>query len=69
VDVLSHQQSAFNDMLLAVLAEVLDGCAALGQVHEPQAAALVQETLRQQKTILRRLRRLEKKLALIETRT
>jgi glycosyltransferase involved in cell wall biosynthesis len=70
VDVLSRQQSAFNDKLLTALCQLLDACTALGQVVPNEEASasgqIVKRLLRQQRRTQRRLDELCRRLDELE---
>jgi glycosyltransferase involved in cell wall biosynthesis len=74
VDVLSRQQSAFNEKLLVALCELADGLAALSQVAAPQGDSaqlrevrqLLRGALRENRRVFRRVQEWEKRLASIE---
>lgn len=69
IDVLSRQQSAFNERVLTALAQLADCCSALGhasrQSDGPAAMARLQEQLRK---VRRRERRLQKHVEALERR-
>jgi len=68
VDVLSRQQSAFNEQLLTALCQLADGCAALGQATAgaPQVQSDLKRVLREQKRLRRELAALGKRLDALE---
>jgi hypothetical protein len=74
VDVLSRQQSAFNDQVLLALAQLADCCAVLGQSASANAEvrrlrARLRQCRREQKSLRRRLAALEQQLGALPDRT
>jgi hypothetical protein len=69
VDVLSRQQSAFNDKALLALAQLSDCCVALGQARAgAESEAKMTELTRLLRRLLRRQRRLEQGIENLERR-
>ena len=68
VDVLSHQQSAFNAQILQAMCQVLDACDALGQIGDGRitSAKLVRQLRRVAKQTETRLKRLERRVEGLE---